>query len=123
MSKSCAGCKYFYGNGSGYSNYTWMETIATCALGNADFGGADVPYDWNRDPDNDNWNVTKDSRCGNYERGPYLVLDPDRECRPSSYSKYWETLGFMDVDQYRAIASSDDWEPMPFDEYMRGGKD
>ena len=32
LGRSCVGCKYLYGQGHGYSNYTWEETTVRCAL-------------------------------------------------------------------------------------------
>lgn len=110
-SNSCAGCKFVYKDGSGYSNWTWMETHLRCALGKAEFGDAEVPYDWNENPEGDNWGVTRESRCREYKPcGPALTLDPDRECWPRIYGGYKppeDRLAFVDEEQFKAIWDSD----------------
>jgi hypothetical protein len=125
--KSCVGCKFLYGNGSGYSNYTWMETYVTCAKGkNPELNQAEEPYNWDKSaPENDNWNPTQNGRCELYAEGPYLTLDPDRECWPADnkWRQWFDRLEFVDEEQYIAIMESDsDYMEyrarLPFDEYM-----
>jgi hypothetical protein len=85
MSNSCVGCKFLFGDGDGYSNYTWMDTYVRCAKGNNKLlDDANEPSDWtgredNPDPEKDNWPKTKEGRCSDYSVGPYITLDPDRE--------------------------------------------
>lgn len=85
MTNSCVGCKFLFGDGSGYSNYTWMETYVRCAKNNNKLlDDAEEPCDWtgdeaNADPSKDNWSKTQNGRCADYSSGPYITLDPDRE--------------------------------------------
>lgn len=118
MSKSCAKCKFLYGNGAGYSNYTWENTYATCAIGKhplliGERDETDTPYDWNEDPENDNWPMTASSRCESYERvEARIVLDVDRECWPrhwEGYRKPESPLVFVDESQFQAIWSNDNF--------------
>lgn len=95
---SCVGCKFLFGNGEGYSNYTWMSTEATCALDKNANLPAEPPYDWCDGSKDDLWVPTKDSRCESYSPGPYIVIDPDREDHPAH-----ETT---DVQQIAAILSA-----------------
>ena len=90
MSKSCCGCKYLYGNGTGYSNYTWMETYVKCVLDRnpnlmKETPETEEPYDWSKDPKNDNFLPTQSSRCEVYSPGPYFTADPDREDDPREF--------------------------------------
>lgn len=99
--KSCVGCKFLYGDGSGYSNYTWMETYVRCALGlnNKLKGDQEEPFDW--DKENDQWKPTKNGRCSSYSPGIYITLDPDREEHPSESSS--------DQEQIDAICKADEF--------------
>jgi len=86
---SCVGCKYLYSEGSGYSNYTWMETYVKCAKDknpNLADGEAEEPDDWNQKADSDNWDMTNSSRCDLYDAGVYVELDVDGENGPGDES-------------------------------------
>lgn len=102
MSTSCCGCKFLFGDGTGYSSYTWEETYVTCALDrNALLGetqNAQRPEDWNQDPERDNWKRTRHGRCDRYAPGPYVICDPDREEHPA------DTEG-VDDEQVAAICA------------------
>lgn len=79
---SCVGCKYLYTLDTGYSNYTWMDTGAHCALDRnpqlAD--GPDRPFDWRSStPEQDNWPKTATGRCDAYAPGERLDFDVDGE--------------------------------------------
>ena len=116
-----------YGDGSGYSNYTWEETYARCALSLNPKLEADceLPFErYDRDADilMPTWEPIRDTRCERYVEGNGLiVLDPDRECWPREHCGAWDALPFEDEEQYLAI-----WEggyygdPMPFEAYMKG---
>lgn len=75
MSKSCAGCVFLYLRDQGYSNYTVEETEVHCATDSNPFlrdakGESNrKPYDWNGDPEQDNWPMTQTSRCEWYQAG------------------------------------------------------
>lgn len=115
---SCCGCKFLYGDGSGYSNYTWMETYIRCALDKnpALRGDVEARYDWNKE--NDQCPETMNGRCDSYSPGSYIELDPDREGVPYEYRSGWDPYDFDDEEQYLAIASADSWgEVPPFSEY------
>lgn len=106
--KSCVGCKFLYGDGSGYSNYTWMDTFVRCALGKnpklterhdePEGFAAKAPQDTE-----DKWPPTMNGRCERYASGVYIVLDPDREEYPG------DTKG-ADDEQVRAICKADKME-------------
>lgn len=92
---SCAGCKYLYGDGTGYSNYTWMETYVRCALARNHelLSDHEEPWDW--DPTGvkpDEWKPTKSARCDQYSTGKYITLDPEREGHPSDSSNDQEQI-------------------------------
>ena len=102
MSTSCVGCKFLYGDGDGYSNYTWMETWVHCAL---DFNKElrndhDIPHNLAKTkPEDDKWPPTASGRCECYSPGVFIVLDPDREDHPSEVSQ--------DQGQIEAICRAD----------------
>lgn len=103
MSTSCVGCKFLYGDGSGYSNYTWMETYIRCALNKNALltNDAEQPTNWPpTKPHDDKWLPTINGRCGNYSEGIFILLDPDREDHPADQS--------ADDEQIKAICASDD---------------
>ncbi len=75
--KSCIGCKYMYGQDSGYSNYTVENTAIICALNKNKNLPKDEPHNWNQE--NDNWPATMDSRCDSYSAGGMVRLDVDGE--------------------------------------------
>lgn len=83
------GCKFLYGHGTGYSNWTWMDTEVNCALDKNPYlsGGASEGHDWNQDPLKDNFPATRDGRCDSYaDGGEYLVLDVDGENGPADFT-------------------------------------
>lgn len=96
MSLSCCGCKFLYGNGEGYSNYTWLDTFVTCALDRNPLLPSEEPCDW--DKENDNWDKTKNGRCEKYSEGNYIVIDPEREIILTEESD--------DAEQIKAISES-----------------
>lgn len=105
MTQSCAGCKYLYGDGQGYSTWTWLETFARCALGKnpnlARSGSEDcgsVPWN-NGEPMPPNWPPIATSRCDSYSPGEFITLDPDREDKIESLTD--------DPEQIAAIKRSD----------------
>jgi hypothetical protein len=85
---SCIGCKFLYGDGSGYSNYTWMETYVRCALHRnpALEDDHEKPFDLTEDPEKDTWAPTMNGRCDHYAAGVFITLDPDREEHPADSS-------------------------------------
>jgi hypothetical protein len=91
---SCVGCKFLYGDGSGYSNYTWMETYVRCALGQNEAlkGDEEQPTSWPLETSEDKWPPTMNGRCGRYSTGVYITLDPDREDHPSTNSSDQEQI-------------------------------
>lgn len=94
--RSCVGCKYLYGQGNGYSNYTWEGTTVRCALDKNKAlleGNSEEGYDWVRDPDNDNFPATRNGRCEMYSGGAaYLTLDVDGEDGPADYTDDIEAI-------------------------------
>lgn len=107
---SCVGCKFLFGNGEGYSNYTWMTTETTCAINANPKLPAEAPYDWPHDDPaaagDDRWKPTANGRCERYAIGPYITIDPDREDHPSASTE--------DHEQIAAILASigrSDWTP------------
>lgn len=98
---SCVGCKFLYGDGSGYSNYTWMETYVRCALrlNPALEKDQEEPFEWAQTPEADSWAPTMNGRCHRYASGDYIILDPDREDHPADSSR--------DAEQVRAICEAD----------------
>jgi hypothetical protein len=89
---TCLGCKYLYGDGSGYSNYTWMETYVRCAKDKNPelLKDQEEPCDWNKE--NDNWKPTMNGRCDEFSAGDYITLDPDREIKLSEETKDQEQI-------------------------------
>lgn len=88
---SCVGCKFLYGQGEGYSNYTWMETLVHCALNkNPALNEAEEPYDWVKEPDN--WPKTRNGRCESYSEGPYMTLDVDGDDGPADFTDDAEAI-------------------------------
>lgn len=102
---SCCGCKFLFGNGSGYSYYTWMDTYVECALGANPALLVDVnePFDWSHDPEADNFPATQNGRCERYSAGPYITCDPDRENHPADE-------GAVDDEQIAAICKAAGYE-------------
>lgn len=76
MSNSCVGCKFLYGQGYGYSNYTWENTNIKCALNRNQhlLGDVEEGFDWIIDPSKDNCPATRDSRCECYAVTPVDLL-------------------------------------------------
>ena len=98
MSKSCVGCKFLFGGGDGYSDWTWIDTYVMCALGRNSIlkeGEYSEPSNWNQDAQKDNWEATRNGRCDRYSPGPYVVISPDGV--PDE--------GPTDAEQKRAIES------------------
>ena len=60
---SCLQCAYVYFQDTGYSNYTVEDTEAHCALDRNPNLPKDKPWDWNQDPQDDNWPATQNSAC------------------------------------------------------------
>lgn len=87
LGRSCVGCKYLYGQGHGYSNYTWEETTVRCALDRNQAlidGNAEEGCDWVQDPEKDNFPATRNGRCEKYSGGAkYFTLDVDGENGPA----------------------------------------
>ena len=107
---TCVGCKFLYGDGTGYSNWTWMDTYVKCALNKnpnllKESDDTEEPCDWsarghessevpgaqalNR---NDNWQMTNSSACERWSPGDYITLDPDREIVLSDVTKDQEQI-------------------------------
>lgn len=87
---SCAKCKFLYTRAYGYSSYTVENTYVLCALDrNTELASNEIdePYDWNKDPDNDNWPATMEQRCERYEKTERSVeLDVEGDVHPSEYA-------------------------------------
>jgi hypothetical protein len=107
--KSCSNCKFLYGDGSGYSNYTWMDTYVRCALernANLKDNDIDKPY-FKGEVEKlfSVWEPIASSRCDAYKPGEFLTLDPDRDC--------CELIECDDDEQVEAILKHDsgqrDW--------------
>ena len=106
--KSCFGCKFLYGDGQGYSNWTWMDTFLICALSQSEklkSGEVQKPYTAyeQREPltperEAELLNLTG-PRCSFYSPGPFVELCPDRD------EEYKDLC--IDEDQYEAIKKSD----------------
>ena len=81
MSNSCLGCRWIFHHDRGYSNWTVEDTEMHCVHRRNPKMPADIPDEitWMEPPmtqDNDEWHVTKDSRCELYEETdekPYVV--------------------------------------------------
>lgn len=94
MNQSCLGCKYLYGRGDGYSNWTWLDTDVHCALNRNPKLPATMPSDWTFShwegteplPDFDNWPATATSRCDQFEEGKFMTLDIEEEDGPATFS-------------------------------------
>jgi hypothetical protein len=63
LTNSCLSCACLYFQDRGYSNYTVTDRDVACAKGRNPHLPAAEPYDWNCDPDHDNWPATQDSVC------------------------------------------------------------
>jgi hypothetical protein len=99
--KSCVGCKFLFGDGNGYSDYTWMDTGVRCARERNPKLPVDEPYDWQMEPDN--LPATMEGRCDLYSPGPYITISPDGN--PNSDP--------IDDEQKQAIADAryvSEWE-------------
>ena len=92
MSRSCVGCKFLYGQGEGYSNWTWESTSVECAKDKNPNLPKEEPYDWKHDGGSDNWPATNDSRCELYAPGEYITLDVDGEMGPADESTDQEQI-------------------------------
>lgn len=102
MTNTCRGCKFLYLDGSGYSNYTWLESFARCArsANPALLADHSTPCDWEAQPEGvDIWPPTMAGRCGLYAPGVLITLDPDREDDPRE--------ALSDEEQVRAILDDD----------------
>jgi len=93
---SCVGCKFLYGQGEGYSNYTWEMTTVICSKGRNPYlmeRDKEEPSDWEKSsPETDNWSATKASRCELYATGPYITLDVGNEDGPADYTQDQEAI-------------------------------
>lgn len=111
--KSCIGCKFLYGDGQGYSNYTWMDTFMVCALGLSEklrSGEVQKQYSYHEAQQMNLENLSDDKnqelinyvgeRCNMFSPGPFIELVPDRD------EDYREEC--IDEDQYVAIKHSDE---------------
>lgn len=102
MSTSCVGCKFLYGQGCGYSNYTWESTEIRCALEKNPALPADEPhFDWSKSADADNWRATKDGRCDSFSPGEYLCLDVDGDDGPADFVQDEEQISAICKDSGR----------------------
>jgi hypothetical protein len=88
--KSCVGCKFLYGQGTGYSNWTWLDTDISCAKDKNPNLPAEEGSDWTKE--HDNWPKTRDSRCELYAPGEMVTLDVDGEDGPGDYTDDEETI-------------------------------
>jgi hypothetical protein len=80
---SCLHCAYLYYQDTGYSNYTVEDTNADCALDLNPRLPAAKPYDWNQNPNDDNWPATQNAACARLleisEQDARVWLDVDGE--------------------------------------------
>lgn len=95
MKGSCVGCKFLFGDGEGYSDYTWMSTDVRCAKESNPNLPVSQPYDWNQNEAADNLPATQDSRCATFSPGPYITVSPDG---------YWDSEP-VDDEQKDAIGA------------------
>lgn len=95
MSKSCVGCKWLYKKDTGYSNWTVMDTDVLCAKDKNPNLPASDPYDWIEEADTDNWDKTKESRCGLYAEGQGVHLDVDGERGPADCTDDAEVIAVI----------------------------
>lgn len=111
---SCAGCKYLWSNGDGYSDYTWMNTYIQCMQDRnpiLEKKEWERPSDW---PDDGkdlrnivrvvDWEPLVNSRCPEYDpTGHHVTVSPDG---------YVESEWRPDDDQLSLLKArlSSDWE-------------
>lgn len=89
MSDSCFGCKFLYGDGDGYSDWTWLETDVSCALNN----NPQLPKSECYDMGIEEMLEKIGGRCEQYSPGPYITISPDGE----------RDGDFCDEEQERAL--------------------
>lgn len=79
--KTCKKCVYFWRDGTGYSDWTWMDTDQRCAL--------DKHPDWPASESEENGKaierLTYAEKCDSYADGSYdgdpVLISPDGELR------------------------------------------
>lgn len=74
-SKSCVGCIFLWRDGSGYSDYTWIDTALKCGKGAHPNLPLDEPDDWEKLP-----LLAYAEKCDHYshadDKDP-IVISPD----------------------------------------------
>ena len=78
---SCEGCMYLCGDGTGYSDWTWMDTHIVCILRKNKWL-EDNPYEQPMDWDEPSKQLKRMAlfagmRCDSYEQGDALTITPD----------------------------------------------
>lgn len=77
MSNSCYGCKYLYSDGTGYSDWTWMETNLCCALDKNNALPVEMPFDFDSDKIKTiRWAAIL-IPCEQYAQGIHITVTPD----------------------------------------------
>jgi hypothetical protein len=72
-----------------------MKTFVRCARDknpNLIDGDVEEPFDWNKNPEHDNWPKTNNSRCELYVSGVYVELDVDGDNGPADESEDEEQI-------------------------------
>ena len=96
MNKSCYGCKFLFGDGDGYSDWTWLDTNVTCAL---DLN-SELPKSECFDMSVEKMLEKLGGKCDRYSSGPYITISPDGEANDD----------FIDDEQEKAIRGAR-WMP------------
>lgn len=91
---NCFGCKYLFGRGHGYSDYTWMETYIECAKELNEHLPIEMCVGFMDDeaPSLRLLAVVA-QECDQYEPGPFITVSPDGNPDDS----------FIDADQFKAF--------------------
>lgn len=86
---SCKGCKFLYTKGEGYSNWTWLDTIARCALDK----NPSIPKDsFGNIEDLYKLQCIKTGRCDRYAPGVLVELDVDGDDTPWHFTDDREAI-------------------------------
>lgn len=88
--KSCVGCKFLFTQGTGYSNYTWIDNELSCAKARNPALPVEEGCDWTKEPDN--CPATKAGRCELYAPGEMVCLDVDGEDGPADHTQDEEVI-------------------------------
>ena len=103
--ESCEGCMYLCGDGTGYSDWTWMDTHVVCILRKNKWleeNEYEQPMDW-KEPSKQlkRMALFAGMRCDSYEQGEYITITPDGNLNADSHVKKLPRKLLVAIATYR----------------------